>query len=293
MINVLRYRWITAAFSLVIIVSFAGTALYKWQKDGQVFNYSVDFTGGAQVLLSFEKPVSALQLKEILESAGWEGVNTREFAENEVLIRVKESENDSVGTAARIEQLIQERLPDNRASILSSDIVGPGVGSTLKYKSIQAIVIGLILMLLYIALRFWSIGFAVGAVIALFHDALVMLAALLFFNREISLNVISAILAVLGYSINDTIVIFSQIRDNLRSMPGKPLSELVNLSINQTLRRTMLTSISTGLTVLSMLILGGEVLRDFSFTLLIGIVFGTYSSIYIASPIMMLFSKKD
>ena len=130
-----------------------------------------------------------------------------------------------------------------------------------------------------------------GAVAALFHDAVVMLAMFLFFDREISTNVICAILAVLGYSINDTIVIFSRIRENLKSMRGTPLRDIINASLNHTLKRTLLTSISTGLPVGVMLIFGGEALFDISFALLIGIVFGTYSSIYIASPIMMLLYK--
>ena len=166
--------------------------------------------------------------------------------------------------------------------------MGTGLGDALRGKSINAIVFALLAMLAYIALRFWSFGFAIGAVIALFHDAFLMLATFLLLNREISINVVGAILAVMWYSTNDTIVIFAQIRNNLRKRSYETLSEIVNVSINQTMRRTMLTSISTGLTVGSMLVLGGEALRDFSLALLVGIVVGTYSSIFIASPIMML-----
>ena len=125
----------------------------------------------------------------------------------------------------------------------------------------------------------------------LFHDAILMLAVFLLFDREISVNVIGAILAVMGYSINDTIVIFSQIRDNAKKMSHDSLKTIVNVSLNQTLRRTLLTSISTGLAVVSMLVLGGEALRDFSLALLVGIIVGTYSSIYIASPVMMLLDR--
>ena len=147
-------------------------------------------------------------------------------------------------------------------------------------------------MLLYIWLRFFSVSFGVGAVVSLFHDAIVILGIFLLFDKEISINVISAILAVLGYSINDTIVIFTKIRQNIKTMRDVPIAKIVNTSINQTLSRTILTSFSTALVVLSLFILGGEALRDLSLALLIGIIFGTYSSIYIASPLMLLLYKE-
>jgi preprotein translocase SecF subunit len=146
----------------------------------------------------------------------------------------------------------------------------------------------LIAMLGYIWLRFWSVAFAVGAVVSLIHDAVVIVAAFLLLDREVSSNLIFAVLTMLGYSINDTIIIFARIREHLRTMPGRPIEEIVTLSINQTLRRTILTSFATSLTVLAMLLLGGEALRDLSIALMIGIVFGTYSSIYIASPVMIM-----
>ena len=290
MINFVQYRWLTALVSLVLIGSFMGYAIYKKQESGHVFSYSVDFTGGAQVLLKFSQPVSSVAIKETLDAAGWEGASLRDFDNNELLIRVKLDQiSKDLGTVAeRMQSAIQATMPETTVTILRSDTVGPEVGETLRGKSVRAVLLALLAMLAYIALRFWSFGFALGAVVALFHDAILMLAVFLFFNREISVNVIGAILAVMGYSINDTIVIFSQIRDNLKKMAHEPLSKVVNVSINQTLRRTLLTSISTGLTVGAMLVLGGEALRDFSLALLVGIIVGTYSSIYIASPVMML-----
>lgn len=293
MIDFVRYWLVAASVSLLLILGFLGYAVYKKQITGEIFRYSVDFTGGAQILLKFSKPVSSLALQSILDQHGWEGAVLREFGENEILIRIKVDDVvKELGTIAeRMQQVIQSAMPDVEVKILQSESVGPGVGETLRGKSIRAVVIALIAMLIYIALRFWSFGFALGAVIALFHDALLVLATFLFLNREISINVIGAILAVLGYSINDTIVIFSQIRDNFKTMSHESLNKIVNVSINQTLRRTLLTSFSTGLTVAAMLILGGEALRDFSLALLVGIIVGTYSSIYIASPIMMLFYR--
>lgn len=292
-IDFIRYRFITSFISLLLIGTFIGYALYKKRITGEVFKYSVDFTGGAQVLLKFSKPVSSLAIKDILDNHGWEGAALREFGENEILVRIKldEAIKDLGTIAERMQGAIQSAMPDMQVTVLQSESVGPGVGEALRGKSFRAVVLSLIAMLIYIALRFWSFGFALGAVIALFHDALLVLAVFLFLNREISINVIGAILAVLGYSVNDTIVIFSQIRDNFKKMSHDSLTKIVNVSINQTLRRTILTSFSTALTVTAMLVLGGEALRDFSLALLVGIVVGTYSSIYIASPIMMFFYR--
>ncbi len=186
--------------------------------------------------------------------------------------------------------LISE-LKDTSVEIKQTDSVGSGVGQTLRWKSIQAIIAGLILMLLYIAMRFLSFSYGMGALIALFHDAMVILTVFLVLNKEISINVIGAIMAILGYSINDTIVIFAKIRENLHLHKNMSAEKIVNLSINETLRRTILTSFATLLVVVSLFLFGGEVLRDLALALLIGIVFGTYSSIYIASPIMLLFYK--
>jgi len=293
MINFLKYRWMCGLFSISFLIASLGVYIYKWQTRGYTFVYSVDFTGGTQVLLKFEKPVSVCHLKDILEKNGWKNPITREFsAPEEVLIRVSEYSNDSKGLAERMRGAIQAEIPDNQAVILQSEAVGPGVGQSLRWNFFLAVLIALIAILIYIAVRFWSFSFAVGAIVALVHDPMAILGIFLMFDREISINVIGVILAVIGYSINDTIVIFSRIRDNLHKMKGSSLNEIVNVSINKTLRRSVLTSFATALTVLSMLFFGGEALRDFSLALLVGIVFGTYSSIYIASPVMMLLYKE-
>ncbi len=294
MINFLRFRTLTTVISLLIFLGFVGMAVYKYQTRGQVFVYSIDFTGGTQVLLKFDKPVSGIQVKDILETHGWKGAVVREFSDQEILIRVKEFAGDFQGLGERIRAVIKENLAGYEVQILQSESVGPGVGTALRWKSIRVVVFALLAMLIYIALRFWSFAFAFGAVAALFHDALVMLALFLFLDREISINIIAAIVTVLGYSINDTIVIFSQIRDDLKKMKDSSLTTVVNISLNQTLKRTLLTSISTGITVMVMLLFGGEALRNFSLALLTGIIFGTYSSIYIASPVMMmLYHRKE
>lgn len=293
MINFLKYRFVYGMFSLMFLLASLGVYIYKWQTRGYTFVYSVDFTGGTQVLLKFQRPVNVCELKDILENNGWKNPITREFsAPEEVLVRVSEFSNDPKGLAERMRQAIEAKMPDNQVTILQNEAVGPGVGQALRWNFFWAVLIALIAILIYIAIRFWSFAFAAGAIVALIHDPVAILGVFLMFDREISINVIGVILAVIGYSINDTIVIFSRIRDNLVKMKGASLYEIVNTSINKTLRRSVLTSLATALTVLAMLIFGGEALRDFSLALLIGIVFGTYSSIYIASPVMMWLYKE-
>jgi preprotein translocase subunit SecF len=288
----LKYRYIAAIFSLSFLAVSVGFYFYRLHTRGHGFTYSIDFTGGTQILFKFSSPVGSEKIKEIVEKAGWEGPLTREFSESEALVRVKEVATDAKGLGARLQEALQTALPGTQVSILQSETVGGGVGSELRWNATRAILFSLIAMLIYIAVTFWSFSFAIGAIIALFHDPLFMLGTFLFLDKEISIIFIAAILAVIGYSINDTIVVFAQIRKNIQKMHGVPLAEVVNLSLNQTLRRTTLTSFATALTVLSMYLLGGEALRDFSLALLIGIVIGTYSSIYVASPIMMMFYKE-
>lgn len=290
MVNILQYRKLSALVSVSILLGAAALFVYHIKTRGYAFNYSVDFTGGTQVLLKFDKDIKASEITSALNEK-WPNAVLRQFDKDEYLVRVQEVANDPQGLAVHMVDAIKKAQPTYEVEILENEAVGPGVGQTLRTKSLMAILYALLAMLAYIAIRFWSVGFAVGSVVALIHDALIMLAVFLLLGREISTNVIAAILAVLGYSINDTIVIYSQIRENLKSMHGASIYDIVNTSLNQTMRRTLLTSISTGLTVGAMFILGGEALRSFSLALLIGIIFGTYSSIFIASPIVMLFYK--
>lgn len=292
MIDFLKARFACAIFSVVIICSFFGVFFYKLYTQGHAFEYSIDFTGGTSALLKFEKPVSTLEVKKILENVGYKDFTTRDFSATEVLVRTKEHEADAKGLAEKMREQIASALPNNIVELLQCEAVGKSVGEVLRAKSVYAIFFSILAILLYIAFSFWSFAFGFGAVVALIHDTIVMLFVCMFFGREISMTVIGAILALLGYSNNDTIVIFSQIRKNLKSMRGARLYDIVNTSLNQVLRRTLLTSSATALVVISMLIFGGETLRDFSLILLVGIAFGTYSSIYIASPIMMLFYRE-
>lgn len=282
MTNFLKYRFVSIGVSSLFIAAGALAYLYFGG-----FRYSVDFTGGTQVRLKFNQAVGSEHVKDSLSAGGWDDAIIREFGDNEIAIRVKEFSNDSQGLSTRIKETLENKVQGSQVTILEANAVGPGVGKALRWNSILAVMLGLLLMLVYIAFRFWSLSYGMGAVIAILHDALAILALFAITQREISPNVICAILATLGYSINDTIVIFARIRENFVKMRGDSAEDIVNTSITQTLRRTILTSLSTGLVVGALFIFGGETLRNLSLALLVGIVVGTYSSVYIASPIML------
>ena len=303
-IDFLGYRYICFALSSILLASFIGGAFYKYQTRGSVFLYSVDFTGGTQVLLDFSKPVSGEEVKKILEDNGISGAAAREFSNHEVLIRVKPfkvaqestSSAENAVTSSKdmsdtIRDVLAQNLADTKVTVVQTDSVGVGISDELGQNSLWAVIIALILMLLYLGARFWSFSYGIGSVVALMHDVLVIMSFILWFDYEISMNVIGAVLFILGYSVNDTIVIFARIRENIAKKQGVPLVDVMNLSINETLRRTLLTSFATMLMVVALVVFGGEVLRLLSVSVLIGIVFGTYSSIYVASPVMLLFYK--
>ncbi len=295
-IDFLKYRYISAILSLIIVGSFFGGYFYKTRTrpDHQAFNYSVDFTGGIQVLFSFNRPVHGEKLVQILDAKGWPGTVTREFTPTEHLVRIKKETKDVAGEAEKIQKALQEGLgADYVLTREETDSVGAATGATLRTKSIYAVVIALLLMLLYIAVRFWSFAYAMGAIVSLFHDAIVILAFFMFTDKEISMNVIGAILAVLGYSINDTIVIFARIRENVKRMPTSSMYDIINTSITETLSRTILTTFATTLVVIALFFFGGETLRDLSLALLIGIVFGIYSTIFIATPVLYMLYKDN
>lgn len=286
MFNFLRYHKIAALFSIVLI----GTGIGLYVKQGG-FRYSVDFTGGTEVRVRFENTEDNAAIKDMVAKE-WSGSVYNILEANEIIVRVQ----DTPETVDNLDQKILESINGvsvgNPGTLLQTNSISDSVGQTLRSKSIFAILMALLLMLFYITLRF-KLAFAVGAVVAILHDALAILACFLILNNEISIDVIGAILATLGYSINDTIVIFTRIRKNLKKMKGKSISEVVNVSLNQTLRRTLLTSLSTALVVGSQFVFGGATIRSLSLALLLGIIFGTFSSIFIASPTMMLLFKEE
>jgi len=286
MVHFSQYRIQSVLLSLLLI--FAGIIAYIHNGG---FRYSVDFTGGTDIRMRFEKPENTAAIQKTVHDE-WKGTVYNILDANEIIIRIQDTPETVENLDEKVVATVNAVSTDNPGTILQKNSLSSSIGDSLRNSSLKALLIALFLMLLYIAVRF-EFAFGIGAVIALLHDALTVLAVFLLINREISIDVVAALLAVLGYSINDTIVIFTQIRKNLKAMKGKPLAEIVDTSINQTLRRTILTSLSTSLVVGSMLVFGGESIFSLSLAILLGVIFGTYSSIFIASSIMMCFYKEE
>lgn len=246
---------------------------------------SIDFEGGILLHLVFEKPVSTETLRSAIEKAGYGKAEIQNFKRgNEVLIRAAVDEEGDV--TENIKAALKTGLPDNPFEVGREEIVGPKIGQELGRKAVWAVIASLAAILIYVSLRF-EFRFAVAAVAALFHDVLVTVGMFSITGREISLGVVAALLTVVGYSLNDTIVVFDRIREDLRKYHKHKYDDVINASINETLSRTVMTSLTTLIVVLFLFFMGGQVLRDFSFALLVGVVVGTYSSIFVASPILV------
>ena len=285
-INWLKYRWYFITVSIVVFV--VGT-IDIYRSGG--LRFGIDFSEGTIVYAKFESAPEIETIRQTLANSGLGEAVIQRYDQpslNQVMIRM-EREDEQTGdldtTANQILSTLREQYQENPLVDSSTEIVGPVVGQELRRKATNATILALAAMLIYIGLRFEFI-YGVAATIAVVHDVLLTLGLVSIFGYEISLNVIAAFLTLVGYSVNDTIVIFDRVRENRRYLRRKSLDEIINLSINQTLRRTVLTSGITFLTVLSLFVLGGEVLRSFSFILVAGIVVGTYSSIAIASPVV-------
>ena len=249
-------------------------------------NYGVDFTGGTSLQLKFDKSVNIGEIRNILSDIGFGNSEIKQFAtNNELLIKIQQQDSGE-DVSDKIIAELSNKLPDNKVELRSKESVGPRIGSELRRDAIKAILISLVLILIYISWRF-EFKFAVGAVAALFHDVLITLGIFALLKLEISLAVVAAFLTIIGYSLNDTIVVFDRIRENLKIMRREEYINIFNFSINQTLSRTLLTSLTTFIVVMILFFFGGEVIHIFSFALVVGVVVGTYSSIFIASPVVV------
>ncbi len=277
-INFLGHRRNFLIFSIfaiiisVILLSFKG------------LNLGIDFKGGTLIEVS-TKNTTIGELRDTLSSS-YSDVSLQEFGdENIILIRLQNKTNqESIETVNSVKELIQDKVVEFRRS----EFVGPTISSELLFRGFQAVSFALLAILIYIWLRFeWQFGF--GAVVALTHDVLFTLGLLSILNVEFSLSTIAAILTIAGYSINDTVVIFDRVRENLRKYKKMDLVDLFNLSVNNTLSRTVMTSITTLLALFSLFIFGGEVIRPFALTMIIGVIIGTYSSVFIAVPTLLIF----
>jgi preprotein translocase subunit SecF len=249
-------------------------------------NSGIDFLGGTSLAYRFEKDVSIADVRASVSKAGFTNAEIKNFGSSkEILIRVQEQEQDREITNA-IESALNATFPNNAHELEMRDTVGPKIGSELRTAAFFAILIALFFILLYISWRF-EFMFAVGAIVALFHDVLITLGVFSVLRLEISLAIIAAFLTIVGYSLNDTIVVFDRIRENLKVLRREAYDRIINTSINQSLSRTVVTSLTTLIVVSILYIFGSEVIRNFAFALIIGVLVGTYSSVFIASPILV------
>jgi len=289
--NFIRWRWHALALSAAIII--AGAVLIGTRG----MTLGIDFSGGTLLIVKFDQAVSEDQVRAAVDAIPGDKVVQQygAAADHQIMIRLPQVQQAEQGTsleqgARQVEDaLTKAGLP--KPEILTRDIVGPVIGADLQRKGIYATLASIIAITLYIAVRFRP-SFAIGAIAATFHDILVTFALLAFFKYELSLNIVAAILTITGYSVNDTIVIFDRVRENMRNKRREPIEQVVNTAVNQTLGRTIITAGTAFLSVLALYLFGGEALRGFSFTMLVGIISGTYSTIFIASAIAILLSKK-
>lgn len=254
--------------------------------------YGVEFSGGTQLVMRFQSRPDQDRVRAAVDKTT-SGATIQTYDDpqkNQILVRLPHTaaaETDLSAGAQSVLSSLKATYGENPVLESSTEIVGPIVGAELRRKAIQITIFGLIFQLIYIAFRFNGAMWGTAATIAVFHDVLITLGLIVLFHYEITLNVIAALLTLVGYSQNDTIVIFDRVRENLKQRRKEPLAKVINDSINQTLSRTIISSGTTFLTVLALLLFGGEVLRGFAFTMVIGIIVGTYSTIYIASPIVV------
>lgn len=288
-IDFLSKRKLALVLSAVLLIVSIGSLATQGLKKG------IDFTGGTLVELSFEEPVKLESLRGLLNQANFEGAVVQHFGSSkEVLIRLLPSE--ALNTAAlsnKVLDLVNAEF-SQPSELRRAEFVGPQVGEELTEDGGLALLYALICILIYVTFRF-EYRFALGSVAALGHDVIITLGVFSVFQFEFDLTVLAAILAVIGYSLNDTIVVFDRVRENFRKLRNCTPTEVINISLNQTLTRTIMTSVTTLLVLLALFLLGGEIIHDFALALIIGVLVGTYSSVYVASPITLALgiSKAD
>ncbi len=251
-------------------------------------NLGIDFVGGTTMQLSFKEPVSVEKARTALDKSGFQGASVQQVGEgNKILIRLRESE----GTSDKVQNLFKQELPNNAFEVDSITEIGPVIGKAVQRDALVAITVSMIAIIIYIAFRF-EFKFGVAAAIATIHDVLAVLGIFFAMNWEINLLIVTALLTLAGYSLTDTVVVFDRIRENLKRNKKDTLPQLVNNSINEVLSRTIITSLTVVIVLIPLVLFGGEVLHDFSIALLLGVIVGTYSSIFVASPILVVWQAK-
>jgi preprotein translocase SecF subunit len=279
----MRYRRFTYFFSGALIVA---TAIWLVAHGGP--KYSVDFTGGNLLQVRLSPALAADQVRLALDGANLKGIELQQMTgenQDEFMLRLKAGEGGH-DPFTDVKQAIESKFTNVKVELRRTETVGPKVGGELRHKAIWAVLGSLGGILLYVGWRY-EFKFAFGAVVALFHDVFVTLGLLCFTGREVSLTVVAALLTIAGYSINDTIVVFDRIRERSKALRKEKHSRVMDIAVNETLSRTIITSLTVFLTAVALFVWGGEVLRDFSFAMLVGVGFGTYSSVYVASALAL------
>ncbi len=251
-------------------------------------NLGIDFIGGTTIQLSFKQPMPIDKARLAMEKSGFPGASIQEVGEgeNKILIRLRESE----GASDKVQSVFRQEFSDNPFEVYSIMEIGPAIGQALQRDSLLAITVSIIAIVIYIAVRF-QFRFGIAAAIATVHDVLAVLGIFYIMNREINLLIITALLTLAGYSLTDTVVIFDRIRENLKRNKRDPLPKLVNDSINEVLSRTIITSLTVVLVLVPLVIWGGDVLHDFSIALLMGVIVGSLSSMFVASPVLVVWQQ--
>jgi preprotein translocase subunit SecF len=288
--NVDFMGWKNVSFTISALLILTGLVALV-QINRHKANLGIDFVGGTTVELSFKEPLPIDKARAMLEKNGFPGALIQEIGEgNRILIRLRESE----GASDKVQTLFRKEFADNpfdQDSIKITEI-GPVIGQALQRDALIAITVSIIAIIIYIALRF-EFKFGVAAAIATMHDVLAVLGMFYLFKWEINLLIITALLTLAGYSLTDTVVVFDRIRENLRRNRREALPKLVNASINEVLSRTIITSLTVLLVLVPLVFFGGDVLHDFSVALLMGVVVGTYSSVFVASPILVVWHTRS
>ncbi|MEQ8202338.1 MAG: protein translocase subunit SecF [Smithellaceae bacterium] len=272
------------AFSAILIIIGIGSVIFHGG-----FNLGIDFAGGSIIQVKFSKNVSADQIRESFKSTKLENSMIQQFGVNEFLIRTHETFSDQKMLAVNVEQPLGAAFGKD-FEIRRVEVVGAKVSSDFRSKAIIAIILSWLAILIYVTWRF-EFRYAMGGILALVHDTLIVIGAVSILNMEFTINILAALVFVIGFSINDTIVTLDRIREIVKRNPKQKLGDIINLAINETLSRTILTSLTVFLTLLALYIFGGAVIRDFTFALLVGTIVGTYSTIYIACTSVLLFEK--
>ncbi|WP_025732268.1 protein translocase subunit SecF [Carnimonas nigrificans] len=282
LINFMGMRRIAYVISIVLAVISIGSLAYKH------LNLGLDFTGGTQVEIHYDTAPNVDSVRQTLDDAGYQNVSVQTFGDqSELLVRLQNNFTNNLGDT--IVQQLSEHGENPR--LVRSDFVGAQVGDQLRDQGGLGLLVAVIGIVIYLAIRF-QFKFAIGAVVALLHDVLIVLGIFSLFGLEFNLTVMAAILAVLGYSLNDTIVVYDRIRENIQKSRSNDVIRLCNDAINQTLARTIATSGTTVIVLVALLLMGGDMLHNFSIALLLGIVLGTFSSIYVAAALLVLLNLK-